>query len=411
VTAAILSIGTELTRGEVLNTNATWLAEQLTVRGFDVTEKRVVDDDPARISEALEALRDRHQLIVVSGGLGPTTDDITTACVAQVAEQTLVTHQLSLERITARLTQMGRTLSPSNAKQAMIPAEATALRNDCGMAPGYHLRLGDAELFVLPGVPSEMCPMFENYGVPRLPEPEGQRVVQICLHSLGVPESTLNDSLAEIALSYQVELGYLVRSPEVDVKILVRGTNLNEMQQHCRQAADAVRDRLGEAVYAEGATSLPEVVGEMLGQRHLVLGLAESCTGGLVAHLLTQVAGASQWFCGGIVSYANSVKEGVLGVSSDSLMAHGAVSEEVAREMATGARNRLGCDVALAITGICGPAGGTPTKPVGTVHFAVATSNQVHHARHLLVGERTAIQRRAAFTALALLRTALGRYA
>ncbi len=402
-TAAVLCVGTELTRGELLNSNATWLAEALTELGFVVLEMAVVPDHAAPLGAALARLGREYDVLVCTGGLGPTTDDITTECVARVLGAPLERDEASLAVIRARLERAGRTPAPSNDKQADFPRGAEVLPNPKGTAPGFSVRLDRALAFFMPGVPREMVAMFRASVVPKLEGLVTGAHRQILLRTHGLPESEVNDRLAGIEAEYGVTLGYRATFPVIEVKVRAEAADREEAEARARAAADAARERLGvRVVFAEGDVHFAEAVGKALVDRGLRLGCAESCTGGLVGQLLTERSGASLFFAGGIIAYENSVKTAVLGVPAELLQAHGAVSREVARAMAEGARTRLGVDVALSITGIAGPEGGTAEKPVGLVHYAVATADGTTDKHFVFAGERHQVRLRAAYAALAL---------
>jgi nicotinamide-nucleotide amidase len=405
MTAAVLSTGTELTRGELVNSNATYLAECLTLLGFEVSALETVDDHAERIVIALERLGREHDVVVCTGGLGPTTDDLTTECVARVLGVRLIRDETSLEAIRQRLERVGRTMAPSNAKQADFPESARILPNPHGTAPGFSVLLGRARAFFLPGVPSEMRAMFQASVVPEIEPLVTERSHQTLLRTFGLPESEVNDRLGGIEATHGVTLGYRARLPEIQVKVLARAPTGDEARARSEAAAIEVRARLGEdAVYGEGETTLAEVVCRLFEARSLTLAVAESCTGGLVAELVTSVPGASRSFLGGVVAYANETKTTFLDVDPELIRAHGAVSAEVARAMAEGARRRFGASVGLAVTGIAGPDGGSVDKPVGLVHWAV-TSDAGSQAKHAVFsGSRDQVRRRAAFAAIALAR-------
>lgn len=407
MTAAVLCIGTELTRGELTNTNATWLAEQLTRIGLEVTAIDCVDDDRERIEACLRRLGAAHRVLVCTGGLGPTTDDITTECAARVAGLELVRDQPTLDHIERLLARFGRKMAASNAKQADFPAGARILPNLNGTAPGFHVPLLAAQAYFMPGVPREMKAMFESSIAPDLGALVSEPRHQVVLRTFGLPESEVNDRLAGIEASFGVVIGYRASLPEIEVKVLAKAQSAAEAQAISRRAADEARARLGDHVYAEGFTSLPEHLGKVLTERGLTLAVAESCTGGLAAELLTRTPGSSRFFLGGVVAYANTVKTQLLGVPAESIARHGAVSAEVARAMAEGVRERLGADIGLAFTGIAGPDGGSEQKPVGLVHWAVARESGTEPRERVFLGGREDIRRRAVFAGLDLIRRGL----
>jgi nicotinamide-nucleotide amidase len=405
MSAAVLSIGTELTRGEIVNTNASWLAESLTERGIEVRTIESIPDDREQIASTLHRLAGQHVVIVCTGGLGPTTDDITSECVAEVLGVPLVRDEASLEAIRERMARFGRKMAASNEKQADFPEGATILPNRKGTAPGFHVALGHARAFFMPGVPREMKTMFAEGVVPELAPFVREAMHQVRLKTFGMTESAVNDRLAGVEADFGVTVGYRAHFPEIEVKLLARAGELASAQKQARRAADEVIARLGpDVVYAEGDVTFAEALGVLLREHEWTLSVAESCTGGSVARLLTERSGSSDFFVGGAVTYANSAKRDVLGVSEALLAEHGAVSAPVARAMAEGALSRFGSDVALALTGIAGPTGGTPEKPVGLVHYAVATRDGISDRQMVFPGSRTQVRDLASFAGLALVR-------
>jgi len=408
MSAAILCIGTELTRGELQNSNATWLAEALTTIGFDVEDIACVDDDRGRIEATLTRLTTAHEVVVCTGGLGPTTDDITTECVARLAGVDLVRDDASLAAIRERLARFGRQMAQSNAKQADFPHGCRILPNPNGTAPGFELKLNRARAYFMPGVPFEMKAMFESFVEPAISPLLGDRHFQVLLRSFGLPESEVNDRLAGIEAEFGVLIGYRATLPEIEVKVLARAESLELAQERAERAARVVRERLGEeVVFGEGKARFPEALCALLQAKAHTLALAESCTGGLVSELLTAHSGASAVFRGGAVTYSNESKIALLGVPAVLLARFGAVSAEVARAMAEGARLAFNADLALALTGIAGPTGGSPEKPVGLVHYAVSSGAGVSDRHVVFTGNRDQVRRRAAYAGLALVRRVL----
>jgi nicotinamide-nucleotide amidase len=406
--ATVLSIGTELTRGEIVNTNATWLCDRLTSLGAIVTQVRVVDDDPLHIREALTELSRASSVLVCTGGLGPTTDDLTAQTVAEFLGVELVVDEPSLERIRELLIRRGRELSASNAKQAALPQGCHVLTNDYGTAPGFKVQLtSTCEAYFLPGVPREMSGMFSDRVAADVSSKlQGVRSHQEQLRVFGLPESHVNDALRGVEETFGVTIGYRAHFPEVFVKALAFRDTEAEAHAASFAAAAEIERRLGDYVYARGDRTLVATVATLLADRKWTLGLAESCTGGLVAQLVTQEP-ASHYFRGGVVCYDNDVKRALLGVSPDTLANHGAVSRETVIAMANGIRHALNAEVGLSFSGIAGPTGGTDTKPVGLVHFAVSTPLGVEAREQVFPGERPAVQLRAAYAGLDLLRRIL----
>lgn len=409
MTCALFTIGTELTRGELHNTNSGWIAEQLSELGYEVTEMVTVDDDDPRIESTLKRLAQNHDFVITTGGLGPTTDDRTSACAASAFGLSLVRDEKALASIRALFLQYGVEMSISNEKQADFPAGATVLLNSIGTAPGFMLNVVTAQIFFTPGVPSEMKAMFQHEIVPRLP-PVKQAVATARLRCFGIPESQVNDKLEGVEQEHGVIVGYRASHAEIEVKILAHardGESREALKARAEEVADVCALRLGDVVYGRGFTSLPAELGQLLRAQAKTLGLAESCTGGLVSELVTSVSGSSAYFHGSIVSYSNTVKNTVLGVPEAMLQAEGAVSESVVRAMAEGARRTLGTDVALAISGIAGPTGGTEGKPVGLVHWAVSDESGTHAFQRVFRGDRAQVQRRAALSGIWTLRKLL----
>lgn len=406
MTSAIFTIGTELTRGELNDKNGGWLADALTSLGHEVTEIATVDDDDERISETFRRLSQNHRVIISTGGLGPTTDDRTSACVAKALGVPLVRDEASLQTIQKLFEAHGRVMSEGNKKQADFPEGATILPNSRGSAPGFLCALGEALIFVLPGVPGEMRAMFEQSVRSFLPKIHHEQTC-IRLRCFGIAEAEVNDRLAGIEENFQITLGYRASNSEIEIKVLSKGNERSVVEQNAEAAALVVEERLGPAIYTRGPGSLSLTLGELLCERHLTLGLAESCTGGLLSQLITENSGASAYFKGGVCSYSNAIKERLLGVPSEDLRVHGAVSDRVAQMMAEGARAALDVDLALSITGIAGPSGGTVDKPVGVVHFGLAGSFETVTEKKIFRGPRATIQRRAADHGLWMLHSAL----
>ncbi|HTM45577.1 MAG TPA: competence/damage-inducible protein A [Polyangiaceae bacterium] len=407
MTAAVLCVGTELVRGEIVNTNATWLCEQLTALRHEVVETLAVADDEKEIIAALTRLGQRYDLVISTGGLGPTTDDITSACVAKLLSVPLVRDEAGVAALKQRFVQAGRTFYESNIKQLDFPQGAHPLPNEVGTAPGFSVTIGKALAFFVPGVPAEMKPMFECSIRPQLASLVQGGEHQVRLKTFGMAEAAVGELLTGVEEQFAVTLGYRAHFPEIEVKVLARDASQSSAEERANGAARVVRERLGQIVFAEGDVTLAQSVGRLLSARGLTLGLAESCTGGLISHLVCERP-ASDYFLGSVVCYANQIKEQVLGVNPDLLRDKGAVSAEVAEQMALGARRVLGADVGLAVTGIAGPSGGSSEKPVGLVHYAVATPAGVMLSQTQFPRSRDQVRLHAAYSALMLVRRALG---
>ncbi len=412
MTAAVLSIGTELTRGELINSNAAWLGEALTELGFEVIEHVTVDDDFERIVHLVKRLASEHAIVVSTGGLGPTSDDLTTAAAARAAGVELFRDESVVEGIREKFRNFGRVMPESNAKQGDFPTGSEILPNPVGTAPGFAIELDCARLFFVPGVPREMKTIFEQSIRPAVADLAAPRTHQIHIRTFGMTESGVAQALAGLEeVEAGLTLGYRAHFPEIEVKVHVRGDSLEAAEAQANQIADEVRHRLGEAVFGGREDSFEAVVGKALLDANKTLAVAESCTGGRVGEMLTRIPGSSAYLILDAVVYANEAKERVLGVSPDILAAHGAVSAETAAAMAEGVLRVADSDIAVSITGVAGPGGGTEEKPVGTVWFGVAQRNAPTVTKHRkFPWGRERVQTLAAYLALELVRRAvLGR--
>ncbi len=398
----ILSTGDELTTGKIADTNAQWLADRCVSLGLEVAGTLVVGDHRDRITWAWERAFELGDLVVCTGGLGPTVDDLTTETVAALLGEELRFDEASAQRIRSFFERIGRTMSQNNLRQAQFPASAVILDNPLGTAPGYRVTcerdvvpLGGAptratrHLVVMPGVPREMKPMFDGQVAPwirGLRDPGEVSVVRT-FQTFGMSESALDEAVSAIIAPGEARIGFRASFPQISAKLLVRGRP-EEAERRADELAGRMREALGPVVFGEGETNMETETGRALRARGATVAVAESCSGGLVGHRLTEVPGCSAYFLADYVCYSNAAKIDVLGVSRDTIERHGAVSEETAREMAQGARRRSGADVAVATTGIAGPDGGTAERPVGTVCFALAADGVLVSRRHQLWGTR-----------------------
>ncbi len=404
---ALLTIGTELLRGETANVNAQWLADQLTQLGFGISAMETTADHHETLVATFRRLIDCHAIIITTGGLGPTTDDLTTAAAAEVAGVELVTNHDALAAIKHRIEERGDELRPGHDKQALLPVGAELLPNSEGTAPGFILRLGRATVYCLPGVHREMQHMFEQQVAPRIRGAVAGDGYSVCLHTFGPHESWLAEQLEGLKLDHpDVTVGYRATGSSIDIRLHAQGPDYAQARERVKLAVDEARARLGDVIYGEGDQTMAFLAGRALRKKGWRLALAESCTGGLIAHQLTSQP-ASDYLIGGAVAYANSAKTTLLGVSEDTLRGHGAVSGEVAAELAEGARRVFNCEVAISTTGIAGPTGASPGKPVGLVHWAVAHPDGTEFEQRVFSGSRTQVQHKAAHAALALLRRTL----
>ncbi|HWY78441.1 MAG TPA: competence/damage-inducible protein A [Verrucomicrobiae bacterium] len=386
----LINTGSELMLGFVLNTHQQWLCRSLSDAGYTVARQTAVPDTASDIQRTVREALGRADFVIVTGGLGPTSDDLTRDLIAQLLGRKLDTDANVLQRLERFFSERGRPMPPHTAVQAQVPDGALVLTNHHGTAPGLAMEINPnpfradgktSWLVMLPGPPRELRPMFTEQALPLLRKELPLDGAFICrtIRSTGMGESIIEEKIAaalQPLTTAGLELGYCAHYGEVDVRLIARGTGAEKL---AAEAEELVRERLGSHVFGAQDDQLNAVVVRLLTDRKETLTLAESCTGGFVANSVTDVPGASAIFLGGFVTYSNEAKQRLLGVRAETLAQHGAVSEPTAREMAEGARDRLGADYALSITGIAGPGGGTEAKPVGTVFIALTT------ARHTFV--------------------------
>ena len=379
--AEILTIGDELLRGEIVDSNKALLSERLLAVDVETRFQTSVGDDPEERADAFRRAASRADVVLVSGGLGPTRDDLTAEVLGRTFGRPLRQDAAALETIREFFRRVGREMTSNNAKQACFPEGAEVLPNPVGTAPGFALEAGGAVFFCMPGVPRELALMLDQQVLPRVAKRRGggEVVRARLLRTFGMGESALDAELSDVALSGGVSLGFRTAFPDNYLRPVARAASAALAEAMLDRVCEAIRARLGALVYGEGeAETLPVVVVGLLREHGRTLAVAESCTGGLVAELVTQVPGASEVFLGGVVAYANAAKQALLDVPRELLDRHGAVSDEVARAMAEGARRRFGADLGVATTGISGPGGGTAEKPVGLVHVALARGEGTH---------------------------------
>ena len=415
IDAEIIAIGTELLIGGRSDSNSLFLADELGKLGIAVRFKSVVGDERQDIVTAIHTAVKRAQVIVVTGGLGPTVDDCTREAVACATGHRLGRRKEALEGMTARLAQWGRIPNTAQLRQAMIPSGATVLKNPVGSAPGFSLTWKKARIILLPGVPREMEEMMRQEVLPLLRtasespgRPQRAPIVRQVFHTFGLAEADVDAKLKGlIPHGAPVDLGLLASPMGVLVSLTTRGNRSASVKSHglMEQLANEVRSRLSDWLFAEGRDTMEEVVGRELTTRGLMLAVAESCTGGLISHRLTQVAGSSAYVDRGAVCYSNRAKTEMLGVPAELIAQHGAVSKEVAAAMARGIRERAGVSVGLSVTGIAGPGGGTETKPVGLVYVGLDDGTGPPIAREFRFhGDRKVIKQRSSQAALDVLR-------
>ena len=391
--AVILSTGDEIMTGKVVDTNANYLADKLVENGVDLVSVITVGDVPERLEWAWRTAVGMADVVISTGGIGPTVDDLTSETVARVAGVELQRDQASVDHMKRLFATINRTMPENNLKQADFPAGAEIIPNPLGTAPGFRMPITQnghtAELIVLPGVPREMKPMMENWVIPWLQKHRGtDKVIAMRIfQTFGMSESALDEAVKGLIKPGEARVGLRASFPQISLRLTVEGKP-GEAERKLEELAVRVRSRISQFLFAEGEVSMEEVVGQLLTKRKLKLAIAESCTGGLIGHRLTNVPGSSNYLLGDLVTYSNEVKTEILGVSEKTLSTVGAVSEECVLEMAAGARQRLGADVAIATSGIAGPDGGTPDKPVGTVCIALDSDREKTSRRYQFRGTR-----------------------
>jgi nicotinamide-nucleotide amidase len=414
----LINTGSELMLGFVLNTHQQWLCRQLADAGYPVSRQTAIADSGPDIQQAVCEGLGRADFLIVTGGLGPTSDDLTRELIAQLLGRTLRTDAATLKRLEEFFAQRGRPMPEHTTVQAQVPEGALVLTNYHGTAPGLALKVSPnpfradgrtSWLVMLPGPPRELRPIFSEQVLPLLREHLPLETAFICrtIRTTGLGESIVEERIGAALKPFTtvgMELGYCAHYGEVDVRLVARGPGAAKL---AGEAEAVIRERLGPHVFGTDDDQLNAIVVRLLTERKETLVLAESCTGGYIANALTDVPGASEVFLGGLVTYSNQAKQTLLGVRGETLAQHGAVSEATAREMAEGARSRLGTDYGIAVTGIAGPSGGTEAKPVGTVFIALATSRRSFVLNPINRFDRPTFKRVTCQQALELLRRTL----
>jgi nicotinamide-nucleotide amidase len=406
LTAEIIAIGSELLAPDRADTNSLWLTEKLNSIGIEVKLKTIVGDDDARLGEAIKDAVRRSRVVITTGGLGPTEDDITRKVAARALGRRLLLDEKVLDWIRARFESFGRKMPERNSRQAMVIDGSEVLDNPNGTAPGLFIEHDNTSIALLPGPPREMHPMFENFVLPRLAEKSGSlRVVRRVLRVAGMGESALDELIAPVYLRYEnPQTSILFNRTEVEIQLTANGRTDQEAEALLDRVSEQLEGVLGKAIFSFAGETMEEVVGLKLAVGRYSLAVAESCTGGLIAQRLTALPGASKYFIEGVISYSNESKTRTLGVEPMLLLEHGAVSAPVAEAMAEGVRSRAGTDFGLSVTGIAGPDGGSEEKPVGLVYIALADDAHTEHRKLKLPGDRNLIRWRASQAALDFLR-------
>lgn len=406
----IITIGDEILIGQITDTNSAWIAEQLNLYGIEVYQITSVHDDADHIHQALTQAGERADLVILTGGLGPTKDDITRQVLCDFFHTTMVFHEPTFEHIRKRFKNRHIHLNKLNRDQALVPEACTVLPNKAGTAPGMWFEKDDTIFVSVPGVPFEMKYLMEHEILPRLQQNKKIKAIyHKTVQTQGLPESMLAERIEswESALPENIRLAYLPNPMSVRLRLSATGTDARVIRKQVEDAIERLRDLIPGHIFGYDNETLAQVTGRMLLEKKETLALAESCTGGFISHLITSVPGSSGWYKGGITAYSNEIKQQFLGVREESLREHGAVSEPVVRQMAEGVRIKMKVGYAVATSGIAGPAGGTEEKPVGTVWIAVACPDKTVSEKFVFGDNRERNIIRSAQTALQLLRKCL----
>jgi nicotinamide-nucleotide amidase len=409
LSAEIIAIGSELLTPRFKDTNSLYLTEQLNAVGIPVVMKTIVGDDEHYLEDAIRHSLARTPILITIGGLGPTEDDVTRKVVGRVLQRQLVLNDEILAKLQRRFKARGVEMPANNARQALVLTGSEILENHNGTAPGLWITAEKNHVILLPGPPSELRPLFETSCMPRLHEMAGGVALARCVfRTAGLPESILDAQIASIYTKYKnPETTVLAKPGQVEVRLTAHGKNREEAERLLKELGDQIEQELGDFIFARTEHSLEEVVGIYLATKNATISTAESCTGGMVAERLTNVPGSSRYFMSGVICYSNESKMELAGIPPLLLEMQGAVSMEVARGLAEGIRARAGTTIGVGVTGIAGPAGGSPEKPVGTVYIAVATPTETEHRQFLFPGDRERIRWQASQAALDMVRRAV----
>ena len=409
LSAEIIAIGSELLSPDRTDTNSLWLTDQLNRIGIDVKLKTIVGDDEARLEEVIKDAVKRSRVVVTTGGLGPTEDDVTRKVVARALGKRLSLDEKVLEEIRERFKGYGMKMPERNSRQAMVIAGAEVLPNPNGSAPGLFMNHEACVIALLPGPPREMKPMFETQVLHRIQNLAGEtRFATRVLRVSGMGESAVDEKIAPIYSKYEnPQTTILFNSSEIEVHLRARGRTEADAEALLDDLSLKIEKELGNSVFSFRGETMEEVVGRRLTMTEFTLAVAESCTGGLIAQRLTNVPGSSKYFIEGVVTYSNDSKIRLLGVDKKIIKEFGAVSQQVARDMARGVRHKAKTDFGLAVSGIAGPGGGTEEKPVGLVYIALADASHTEHKKLTLPGDRELVRWRASQAALDMLRRRL----
>lgn len=410
-TAEIISIGDELLYGQTLDTNAHWISHKLDEYNIKVFQRTTIGDDADQILNAFATAAERVDIVLITGGLGPTKDDLTKPLLAKYFGVGMVHHEEVLRDITLLFAKASREVTALNAQQADLPTNCEKITNPVGTAPGMWFYENNTVFVAMPGVPYEMKSIMTQGILPKLHEMFSKGVLHHhIIKTIGITESSLSDLIEEweVNLPKHIKLAYLPTKGQVKLRMTGSGDDLKTLKQEIDTLQMAIMPKIAKYVYGFGADSLEGVIGKLLNKNNLTLATAESCTGGYLAHMITSVPGSSRYFKGSVIAYSNEVKIAQLGVSTEDLKQQGAVSEEVAKAMAKGVRKELNADIAIATTGIAGPDGGTVEKPVGTVWIAYSDKYKTLAKKFNFSRNRTFIVHWSALAALNMIRLNVG---
>lgn len=403
--AELIAVGTEILLGDIVNTDAQVISQGLSELGINVFYQTVVGDNPARLRHVIETARDRADIIITTGGLGPTLDDLTKETLATVFGRKMALHQPSLDRIKGFFQTIGREMTPNNEKQAWLPEGCTVFVNEWGTAPGCAFEAYGKHVLMLPGPPRECNPMWKECAMPYLYKLAGGCIVSRNVRVFGLGESNMETILHDMmAESTNPTIAPYAKTSECFARVTAKADTPEECEKLLDPVVEKICGLLGDDVYGVDVDSLEQVVGDGLRARSMTLAVAESCTGGLLSKRITDVPGCSDYYLGGVCSYANEVKMKVLGVKKETLDTVGAVSPEVAEQMAEGVAKALGADVGVGITGVAGPGGGTDDKPVGLVYISIWCKGQHFIRKMKSTNGRDRVRMQAASTALDMIR-------
>lgn len=404
---SIISIGDEILIGQTINTNAAYIGEKLTALGYEVIRNFTVGDEKQAILKTLKDAEDISDFIFVTGGLGPTHDDITRSCILEYFQTELVFDESTFERIKKLFERRNIPMPEINRDQAMVPKIAKIIPNDYGTAPGYDITKNGKRFFIMPGVPYEMKGMMEQTILPELKnyiQSKGVFYNQKILYTTGIPESALYSKLQDIRpLFDEVKVAFLPSQFGVKIRLSMRSESEELNLQKIKFVEDKIRERVNEYIYSDEDLPLEEVIGKILTEKKLKLAVAESCTGGLICNRITNVPGSSNYFERGVVSYSNEAKIQILGVNPETIQKFGAVNEQTAIEMARGVRKISGADIGISTTGIMGPTGATETKPIGLVYIGYSDGEKEFAKQYNFADNRVRNKERTSQAALELL--------